>query len=224
MRKGTALAPALVLVMFLNAFGQVPRQPPPQRQTTTELPGSSRPRPRQTPAQRPEQLPEPGGDDEDEVVRITSKLVQVDAVVTDKDGKQITDLKPEDFEVLENGKPQEITNFSYVSTAAATPPSPESSQPAPDKDKAARNRSLPPVPVGRLRPEQVRRAIALFVDDLRMSPESIHSARSALRKYVDEQMHPGDLVAIIRTSAGIGALQHFTNDKQQLYAAIERVR
>jgi len=37
-------------------------------------------------------------------------------------------------------------------------------------------------------------------------------------------MQEGDLVAIIRTGAGIGALQQFTNDRRQLYAAIERVR
>lgn len=45
-----------------------------------------------------------------------------------------------------------------------------------------------------------------------------------LRKFVDEQMQPGDLVAIIRTGAGMGALQQFTADRRLLYAAIERVR
>jgi VWFA-related protein len=48
--------------------------------------------------------------------------------------------------------------------------------------------------------------------------------REALRKYVNEQMQEGDLAAIIRTGAGMGALQQFTNDRQQLYAAIDRVR
>jgi VWFA-related protein len=75
-----------------------------------------------------------------------------------------------------------------------------------------------------LRPDQVRRAIALVVDDLRMSAESASMTRQALRKYVDEQMQPGDLIAIIRTSAGLGALQQFTNDRDQLSAAIDHVR
>ncbi len=57
-----------------------------------------------------------------------------------------------------------------------------------------------------------------------MSAEGISSTRQALRKYVDQQMQPGDLVAIIRTSTGIGSLQQFTNDRQQLYAAIEHIR
>ena len=220
MRKASSLAPALIFVMLLNAAGQVPRQPPPQRQTTTELPGVT-PRPRQTPTP-PTQLQVVGEDDEDEVVRITSKLVQVDAVVTDKDGKQITDLQPEDFEVTENGKPQEITNFSYVKIEGTRPaapgPAPSTERP---RNREAVARSVPPA---RLRPEQVGRTIALVIDDLWMSAESAGDARRALRKYIDEQVQPGDLVAIIRTSSGVGALQQFTNDRRQLYAAAERVR
>jgi VWFA-related protein len=164
--------------------------------------------------------PQPPADDDD-VVRITTSLVQTDVVVTDKDGKQVTNLKAEDFEILENGKSQAITNFSYVTTGPTPAAGSLTPTPVPTpRDKAG----VPPPPPARLRPEQVRRAIALVVDDLRMSQEGVHATRQALRKYVDEQVQQGDLVAIIRTSAGIGALQQFTNDRQQLYAAIERVR
>jgi len=45
------------------------------------------------------------------VIRINVNLVQVDAVVTDNKGKAVTDLKAEDFEVLQDGKPQAITKF-----------------------------------------------------------------------------------------------------------------
>ncbi|MET0645019.1 MAG: VWA domain-containing protein [Pyrinomonadaceae bacterium] len=175
------------------------------------------------PTQQQQQQPPPSSQttDDDDVVRITTSLVQTDVVVTDRDGRQVTDLKAEDFEILENGKPQNITNFSYVSAApAAAPAAGAPTPPPPPRDKAG----VPPPPPARLRPEQVRRAIALVVDDLRMSHEGVHATRQALKKYVDEQVQPGDLVAIIRTSAGIGALQQFTNDRQQLYAAIERVR
>lgn len=178
---------------------------------TAQTPAPDRPQQSQQQTQTP---------DDDEVVRITTSLVQTDVVVTDKDGRQVTDLKAEDFEILENGKPQNITNFSYVTTAP-TPAPAGAPKPSPTpRDKAG----VPPPPPARLRPEQVRRAIALVVDDLRMSHEGVHATRQALKKYVEEQVQPGDLVAIIRTSAGIGALQQFTNDRQQLYAAIERVR
>src|SRR5690349_9751070 len=55
----------------------------------------------------------------EEVVRITTNLVQVDAAVTDRQGHPITDLRKEDFEVYEDGRLQTITNFSFVSTGSA---------------------------------------------------------------------------------------------------------
>ena len=159
--------------------------------------------------------PQPQQPDSGDVVRITANLVQVDAVVTDSKGTLVTDLRPEEVEIREDGRPQKITNFSFVSVAPATV---SSEKPGPV------DRSAPPVTAVPLSPEQVRRTIALVVDDLGISFESIGFVQKALRKFVDEQMQPGDLVAIIRTSAGMGALQQFTSDKRLLYAAIDRVR
>jgi len=56
---------------------------------------------------------------QDEVVRISVTLVQVDVAVTDKKGHPITDLKPEEVEIYEDGRRQQITNFSYVSSEPA---------------------------------------------------------------------------------------------------------
>ena len=55
----------------------------------------------------------------EDVVRITTNLVQVDASVTDKQGHPVTDLQKDDFEVYEDGRLQPITNFSFVSTGSA---------------------------------------------------------------------------------------------------------
>src|SRR5882724_13004260 len=71
---------------------------------------SASPTPGQTRA-TPEKPPEI---DSQDVVRITTNLVQVDVVVT-KGDKVVPDLQPADFEIFEDGKPQTITNFSYVS-------------------------------------------------------------------------------------------------------------
>jgi VWFA-related protein len=154
----------------------------------------------------------PDGD----VVRITTSLVQVDAVITDKSGKPITDLKPEELQLFEDNRSQKITHFSYITadTTAAPPPS----------KPIVRDNKMQGVPPDRLRPEDVRRTIALVVDDLGLSFQSTHFVRRALKLFVDQQMQAGDLVAIIRTSGGMGALQQFTSDKRQLYAAIEHVK
>src|SRR5580704_4410987 len=58
----------------------------------------------------------------DIVFSVTSSLMQVDAVVTDSKGHYITDLTANDFEVLEDGQPLKITNFSYIQTGAKPAP------------------------------------------------------------------------------------------------------
>ncbi|HEX8734546.1 MAG TPA: VWA domain-containing protein [Pyrinomonadaceae bacterium] len=168
----------------------------------------------QTPSPTAAPTPKPVADDED-VVKISTALIQLDVTVTDKAGKIVTNLKPEDFEIFENGEKQDITNFSFISGAARVKPA---TNPVP----AVKN--APPVPTTELKPERIRRTIALVVDDLTLSFQSTAYVRQSLKKFVDEQMQEGDLVAIIRTGAGVGALQQFTSDKRQLYAAIERVR
>lgn len=152
-------------------------------------------------------------------MRITTNLVQVDAVITDKQGRVVTDLKPEELEIYEDGRKQKITNFQYYVAEGSAGEAPI--KPTADKSESKNN---PPLPPTRLRREDVRRTIALVVDDLGLSFQSAYYARRALKKFVDEQMQPGDLVAIIRTSGGMGALQQFTSDKRQLYAAVERVK
>ncbi len=200
MKRRHFLAVILITQLGVVSFGQQPRTP------ITEPPPPPPQRPATSP-QKPEDI---------DVVRITTNLVQVDAVVTDKNGKVVTDLKPEEVQIFEDGKQQKITHFSYNVSEAPVVERP--AKPAP-VDKNA-----PPVPPVALKPEQVRRTMAIVVDDLGLSFESTYFVRRALKKFVDEQMLPGDLVAIIRTSGGIGALQQFTTDKRQLYAAIERVK
>ncbi|HEY0099239.1 MAG TPA: VWA domain-containing protein [Pyrinomonadaceae bacterium] len=160
-------------------------------------------------------VPLPAGE-RDDVVVITTNLIQIDATVTDKDGRAVPDLRQEDFEIYQNGKLQPITNFSFIAL-----------QPE-DRNRLARDGKesdgAPPLASSRLRYQQVRRTIALVVDDLGLSFASTNWTKQALRKFVDEQLQPGDLVAIIRTSSGVGTLQQFTTDRRLLHAAIERLR
>ena len=180
---------------------------------TISLSQQPAPSPPAPPQQSKPETQKPTPEDLD-VVKITTNLVQIDAVVTDKKGQRITDLRPDEIDLLEDGKSQKVTNFSYITLE------PRRTEVTPQPiDKNA-----PPAPPVKLRPEQVRRTIALVVDDLGLSFESAYYVRSSLKKFVDQQVQPGDLVAIIRTAGGVGALQQFTSDKRQLYAAVEKVK
>jgi VWFA-related protein len=203
MKLSHSVAVALLISFSTPGFAQ---QPQPTAQQTA-------------PTKEKQQPKSTSQKNNDEVVRISTTLVQVDVSVTDRKGRPVTDLKPEEFEIYEDGRRQQITNFSYNSSESAGTPASPSTGAAKPNDKYP----LRPPPA-RLRPNQVRRTIALVVDDLTLTIESTPFVRQALKKFVDEQMQPGDLVAIIRTGAGLGALQMFTADKRVLYAAIERIR
>src|ERR1044072_1619975 len=185
---------------FIPTLGQQP-----------EPPSVPSPRRRVPPPPPPQPTP-----DADDVVRITTNLVQIDTVVT-KDNKQVTDLKAEDFEILDEGKVQPIINFSFV----AIPPKPFSIPTTSSNSNTTEKIPVAPPPV---RMDEPHRTIALVVDDLGVSMESTGVVRKQLRKFVNEEVQANDLIAIVRTGSEVGALQQFTNDKQMLLRAIDAVK
>ncbi len=166
-------------------------------------------------AQQVQPTPPPTDDD---VVKITTKLVQFDAVVTDKDGNQVKELNIADFEILQDGKPQKITNFSYINTESPAQSSPVTTV------KNGKNVVLPPP--ARVRPETGGRILTFIVDDGNCTASQIGmtAAREALSKFVAEQMLPNDLISIYQTRGGSSLLQQYTSDKTQLMRAARRIR
>ena len=132
------------------------------------------------------------------VFSVSTTLIQIDSVVTDSKGLQVTNLKSDDFQVWVDGKPQPITNFSYVRLDA----------PAPAAAK----------------PENVRRSLVLVVDDLSLSWESMYAVRRDLHRFIEEQVQPGELVALWETGRSNSVFQQFTSDKRVLQAAVDNLR
>lgn len=153
--------------------------------------------------------------DEEDVVKITSKLVQVDVVVTDNEGKQVTGLKASDFTILQDGKPQTISGFSYVSMRSSGPSSREKQ----DKQQALPLQSSP-------KSGTRGRIVTFVVDDgnCRASLVGMKASREALEKFVAEQMLPDDVVAIYQTRSGSSMFQQYTSDKTQLLRTARKIR
>ncbi len=155
------------------------------------------------------------------------RLATVDAVVTDDKGHHVTDLTPTDFEVVERGHRQTVRQVIYVRTGPGAPSAPTAgglvaggaaTTPAPPAPGPEAGRSNPPSG------EPTSRVLAVVVDDLSLSYVSTVNTRKMLTRFVERDVAPGDLVAILRTSGGAGTLQQFTTDRRLLTAAIERVQ
>ncbi len=115
----------------------------------------------------------------DPVIRVSVDLVQVDATVTDGEGRHVTDLQTSDFEVLEDGKPQRITHFSFV-PAGRLPGGPR----AVATRLGERPTGASPTPTQPLlKAEEVTRSVVLMADDLGISFGDMPRIKSAMNDY-----------------------------------------
>ena len=153
-------------------------------------------------------------------IRSSVNMVLIDARVTDKSGKPILGLKPEQFSLTEDGHPQKISALDYNDIEAI---------------ERADIRSAAPivVPMGTVpppKPEAVRtavrdhRLIVLFFDLTALHPDDLLRAQEAARNYIDKQMSPADLVALAVFGNQLKVPVHFTNDREVLMRAIQRLR
>lgn len=147
---------------------------------------------------------------EDATIRIATELVQLSVIVTDKAGHPVRHLQPADFELWQDGKLQPLTHFS-LGTAT---------QPArwltaePKRNEAAAN---PPTT------RATGRHIVLVIDDFHLAPDSLARARQALLKFVDQQFSYVDKIALVTVSGQLWPYQQFTNKREILKRAIERL-
>lgn len=152
--------------------------------------------------------------------RVGVDVVRIDAVVTDRDGRIVTDLTPADFDVRQDGKRQRVTYAQFVPVLAGPQVRADSESPA----TASASPTAPPPAPAPIKKEDVQRTFALVVDDLGLSVESLQNTRRALHAFVDRELRPTDLVALVRTGGSAGALQSFSTDRRVLHAAIESIR
>src|SRR5579884_3334600 len=151
--------------------------------------------------------------DEDEVVRISAELVQTDVMVFDKDGKFVDGLKPEQFELKVDGRPQQISFFDRVQAGSVN----EDAQLAAARGAGSRATGEAALPLDR------GRTVIFFVDDLHLSAGSVVNVRAALQRYIDDEIGQNDTAAVASPSGQIGFLQQFTDNKAVLRAAVSRI-
>lgn len=145
-----------------------------------------------------------------------SDLVLVNVTVKDKNGNFVKNLKPEDFTVLEDNKLQKIISFDIENTDAL--PTLEVAQTKPLQEQTAEPAKPAAAPPLASAAEEFKdhRLIVLFFDLSAMEPDEIDRAITSAAHYVDTQMMPADLVAIVSLGNSLEVNQDFTADRELL--------
>jgi len=130
--------------------------------------------------------------------------VEIDAVVTDLQGKFVRNLSKSDFQVLEDGKPQTVSVFSLVDIPTNRQITTEDNDPGARHDDGAQGR-----------------VYVMVLDDLHTPPLRTPQVRGAAKLFIEEHMGTNDLAAVVTTSGRSNTSQDLTGDKQLLLRAIE---
>jgi VWFA-related protein len=142
--------------------------------------------------------------------RAEVNYVEVDARVLDQQGKFITDLKPEDFQIFEDGKPQKVTAFSLVNIPV-------------ERTERPLFASKPIEPDVRNNMQAADgRIYVIMLDDLHTAPLRSQRVKVAARQFIERHVGANDLVAVVHTSGRGDASQEFTTSQARLLRAVDR--
>jgi VWFA-related protein len=156
----------------------------------------------------------PSQQQSDYVFRAESDLVLVNVTVKDNSGKFVPGLKPQDFTILEDNRPQKIVSFDVENVDAVPAVDVAQAKPSPE---AVSGRTTPAASAGDLTTQfKDRRLIVLFFDLSAMEPDEIDHAVMSATHYLDAQMAPADLVSIVSLGSSLLVNQDFTADRALL--------
>ena len=152
--------------------------------------------------------------------RVQSELVLVNVTVKDKSGNLVRGLKPEDFTVLEDNKPQKVVSFDVENIDAVA------NQQVAQVKPLAETATAQPAPAEAKKADadsqfKDHRLIVLFFDLSAMEPDEIDRAITSAEHYVDTQMAPADLVSIVSLGSSLVVNQDFTSDRDLLKKQLE---
>ena len=150
---------------------------------------------------------------------VNANIVLTNVVVRDKKtGAVVKGLKAGDFSVVEDKRPQQIISFDYqnVDEAAVLAEKTTAGGKASVADLLERNFAASPKDL------KDHRLIVIFFDLSSMQDEDIDRAVDAADDYVNKQMQPADLVALVSMSTGLTMDQDFTSDKSALLRGLAK--
>jgi len=156
---------------------------------------------------------------------VNVSVVNVDVYVTDKKGNSVAGLTKDDFELYENDRPVQITNFYSVTNGKATAPNGDAPPPAPavvaqGPAGAPAVAQAPPVPAppksldldpGRLPPDQ-RLRLVIYIDNYNLHPFNRNRVMRELRAFIGQKLSKGDELMLVTYDRELHTRRTFTSD------------
>jgi VWFA-related protein len=157
-------------------------------------------------------------------------IVSVDVVVRDRQGNVVRGLTPKDFQILEDGKPQVLEAFSFQEVIADAAPTTDQIallENLEEKVRAEAQRAATAtadvVVSGAQTPDSLRgrRMFVLLFDTSSMQPEDVQRAVEQSMKFVETDLQPADLMAVVSIGSRLTVLTDFTSNREEMLAGLQ---
>ncbi len=149
--------------------------------------------------------------------RVDVDVINIEAFVTDRDGRRVPGLKPEDFEIFEDGRKVEISNFYAVARE--------------DRlfQDLARDREM--MREGRPRrldrpelPEDQQLNLMVYVDHYNLRPQSQARVLDQLETFLEDRVALGDNIMLVGFNRRVLVVQSFTRDREEIAQGLKKLR
>jgi VWFA-related protein len=142
--------------------------------------------------------------------KVRVDYVEVDVVVTDRQGNLVRDLKKDDFQVLEDGKTQAINTFSIVDIPVERADRPLFAESPIEPDVKTNEKPFD------------GRVYVMVIDDLHTRFGRSARVKGAAKQFIERRLGANDLMAVVHTAGPTDANQEFTSNKRLLLAAVDK--
>jgi VWFA-related protein len=164
---------------------------------------------------------------------VNVSVVNVDVYVTDKKGSAVTGLTKDDFELFENGRPVQITNFYSVTDGKATAPGTEPPAPATPATAVPGPAGVlvpvaPPGPrpqeldAGKLPPDQ-RLRLVIYIDNYNLKPFDRNRVMGELRAFIGQKLSKDDELMLVTYDRELHTRRTFTSDPSLIATAMKEL-
>ncbi|MGE0452777.1 MAG: VWA domain-containing protein [Vicinamibacteria bacterium] len=160
--------------------------------------------------------PPPATPQKPPVFGASAELVLIDLIATDSNGRRVTDLRPGEITVLEDGKPQRLELVRFVETGVQSD-APSATPTAPAAQAATPAAAAPAVSTSPL-------SLVVVVDLATMPLELLVPTREALASMARDRLEPGTRLMLVSLDRGLQVRLPFTDDVGRFLAAVEALK